>query len=120
MFVGYLNDDMAAFVAILPQPGIVDNQFRISRVVVLPDFQGLGLGNIMNEYLGEVYWEDKKYLSIVTTHPGLIKSYIFSKSWKLKSFDKTIKIIGDFGSTELSARLKASFIYIPKAIRKSH
>ena len=113
VFVGYVNDDMAVVVAVLPQPGSFVGLFRISRCVVLPDFQGLGLVTIMNEYIGELYWKNKKRLSIVTTHPGLIKSYFKSNKWKLNSFDKTIKIDGNFDSNKLSNRLKASFIYIP-------
>lgn len=79
----------------------------------MPDFQGLGLITIMNEYLGELYWKEKNRLSIVTTHPGLIKSYIKSKKWKLINFDKSIKVDSNFDNNKLSNRLKASFLYIP-------
>lgn len=114
VFVGYVNGDAASFVAILPQPGVVPGLYRISRCVVLPDFQGLGLITRMNEFLGEIYYKDKKRLSIVTTHPGLIKSYFKSKNWKLVSFDKNVKVDGNFNGNKLSNRLKASFIYLPK------
>jgi len=73
----------------------------------------------MNEYIGELYYEKKKRLSIVTTHPGLIRSYSKSRNWKLNSFDKNIKVDGNFTNNKLSTRLKASFIYIPKTYVKS-
>ena len=113
VFIGYLNGDASSMVAILPQPGLVPNLFRISRTIVLPDFQGLGLSNIMNEYLGELYYKSKNRLSITTTHPGLIKSYFKSSKWKIKSFDRSVKSDINFDITILSTRLKASFIYIP-------
>jgi len=44
-FVALFNDKPIAFMAILPFPsGVIQNGYRISRVVVLPDFQGLGIG----------------------------------------------------------------------------
>lgn len=113
-FVGYVNGDIACFCGVLPQPGLFSNLFRISRIVVLPDFQGLGLGDRLNIYLGELYWRSNKRLSIVTTHPGLIKSYSKSDKWKLVNFDKSVKVDGNFDNNKLSNRLKASFIYIPK------
>lgn len=119
VFVGYVNGDMAGLVAVLPQPGLTKKLYRITRLVVLPDFQGLGVGNIMNEWIGELYWrEDKKRLSIVTTHPGLIGSYVKSKRWMMQSFDKGVKVDGNFDKNELSTRLKASFIYIPVDYKK--
>lgn len=113
VFVGYVDGVAASFVGVLPQPGIISGLFRITRCVVLPDFQGLGLITIMNEFLGELYYEKKCRLSIVTTHPGLIKSYIKSKKWKLLNFDKSVKVDGNFNENKLSNRLKASFIYLP-------
>lgn len=92
---------MACLCAVLPQPGLFKDLFRISRIVVLPDFQGLGLGDRINTFLGELYWLDKKRLSIVTTHPGLIKSYFKSDKWKLINFDKSVKVDGNFDTNKL-------------------
>lgn len=87
--------------------------FRITRCVVLPDFQGLGLVNIMNEYIGELYFKNKKRLSIVTTHPGLVRSYCKSSKWKLTNYNNGIKKEINFDTIKLNTRLKASFIYLP-------
>ncbi len=89
------------------------NLYRISRLVVLPDYQGLGLSSIMNEFLGELYNKEHKKLSIVTTHPGLIKQYIKSSKWKLNNFDSGVKVTHNFDKNLLSSRLKSSFQYIP-------
>jgi hypothetical protein len=73
----------------------------------------------MNEYVGEIYYENKKRLSIVTTHPGLIKSYNKSSKWKLTNFNNKVKLDINFDRTTLSNRLKASFLYIPKNFVRS-
>jgi GNAT superfamily N-acetyltransferase len=99
---------------------LTKNLFRISRLVVLPDYQGLGIGNIMNEWIGEFMWkEGRKRLSIVTTHPGLILSYSKSPKWKMNYFKKGARIEGDFDKSCLSTRLKSSFLYIPENYKKN-
>lgn len=114
VFMGYVNGQEASFISILPQPGITPNLFRISRIVVLPDFQGLGLGNRMNEFVGELYNENGKEMSIVTTHPGLIKNYIKSDKWILKDLKNKPRKDGNFDKDEMDTRLKASFRYVNK------
>lgn len=53
------NDLPVAFASILPMPGKFGEDTRVCvsehRIVVLPDFQGLGIGNRISEYLGELY-----------------------------------------------------------------
>lgn len=111
VFIGYINNEAASFISVLPQPGVIGNLFRISRVVVLPDFQGLGLGNRMNEFVGELYSKKGKSISIVTTHPGLINNYIKSDKWILSSFKNKPRKDGNFGNNKMDTRLKASFRY---------
>ena len=118
VFVGYVNGVEAAFISVLPQPGVLADLFRISRIVVMPDFQGLGLGTKLNEFIGQLYSRNNKQINIVTTHPGLIKHYIKSDRWKLNSFDKSPKVDGNFMNNKLSKRLKASFTYIDHKIVK--
>ena len=55
-YIAVLNDDPVAFAAILPLPsGTLKHAYREHRVVVLPDFQGMGIGNAFSEMLGEAY-----------------------------------------------------------------
>lgn len=57
---------------ILPFPhGSIKNGYRISRVVVLPDYQGLGLGFKIINYFGQLYAADNKTLYIKTSNPAL-------------------------------------------------
>lgn len=71
-FVLTLNDKPVAFMAILPFPhGNIKNGFRISRIVVLPDYQGLGLGFVIINYFGSLYAKDGKTIYIKTSNPAL-------------------------------------------------
>ena len=71
-FVLTLNDKPVAFMAILPFPhGHIKNGFRISRIVVLPDYQGLGLGFVIIDYFASLYAADNKTMYIKTSNPAL-------------------------------------------------
>jgi ABC-type lipoprotein export system ATPase subunit/GNAT superfamily N-acetyltransferase len=74
-FVILMNDKPVGFIAILPLPhGSLKNAFRISRIVVLPDFQGLGIGFELINYFGSLYKKDNKTLYIKTSNPALFKA----------------------------------------------
>lgn len=50
------EDKLVAFVAVLPFPsGTVKNAYRGSRTVVLPDFQGLGIGSKVTSFIASIY-----------------------------------------------------------------
>ena len=60
-YIAVLHNRPVAFAAILSFPsGSVDNAYREHRVVVHPDFQGMGIGNKFSEALGQAY-VDKGY-----------------------------------------------------------
>lgn len=66
------NDKPISFVAILPFPGVGDEKTRrISRIVILPDFQGLGLGKEIVNYISSLYWKEGHQMYIRTMNPAL-------------------------------------------------
>ena len=84
-FVCLFNDKPIGFMAILPFPhGQIQNGFRISRVVVLPDFQGLGIGFKLIDYFGQLYKADNKTMYIKTSNPALFGAMKKNENkWKL-------------------------------------
>jgi ABC-type lipoprotein export system ATPase subunit len=81
-FVALFNDKPIAFMAILPFPsGVIQNGYRISRVVILPDFQGLGIGFKFCDWFGQVYKNDDKIMYIKTANPALWVSFNNSPNW---------------------------------------
>jgi ABC-type lipoprotein export system ATPase subunit/GNAT superfamily N-acetyltransferase len=71
-YVFLWNDKPICFVGILPFPGVGDSKTRrISRIVVLPDFQGLGLGKEILNYISSLYWKENHQMFIRTMNPAL-------------------------------------------------
>jgi len=67
------NDKPTAFFAFLPMPsGTVQNAFRGSRSVVLPDYQGLGIGYSISKYLHKLYKKDGKNIYVKSVNPALV------------------------------------------------
>ena len=70
-----MNDKPVAFIAVLPLPsGNIDKmRLELLGLVVLPDFQGLGIGvKILNVYMASMYYKDNKTLYIKTSNPCFI------------------------------------------------
>ena len=84
-FIILYNDKPVCFVAILPMPsGTIKNAYRISRIVVLPDFQGLGIGIKILNIFGSMYKADNKSLYIKTGNPSLFSGMSRNiNNWKL-------------------------------------
>lgn len=71
-FCATWNGKPVAFIGILPFPhGSLKNAFRVSRLVVLPDFQGLGVGFRFLNYISSLYKTEKMKMYIKTSNPGL-------------------------------------------------
>jgi hypothetical protein len=59
---------------------------REHRTVVLPDFQGVGIGNAVSEWLGEHLRSQGLRFWSTTSHPAMIRHRDASSKWKLKRF----------------------------------
>jgi ABC-type lipoprotein export system ATPase subunit/GNAT superfamily N-acetyltransferase len=58
--------------AVIPQPsGHFKNGVRESRIVVLPDFQGLGLGTIISNFTASIYKDNGYRYFTKTVHPAI-------------------------------------------------
>lgn len=80
-FVGFVEGQPAAFTAVLPFPHAKRPGWKEHRTVCLPDFQGVGLGNLMSEYVASLYAVSKPYFS-TTSHPSMIRHRTRSPLWR--------------------------------------
>jgi len=88
-FIVTWNDKPVCFVGIIPFPsGKVKNGFRISRIVVLPDYQGLGIGSKICDFLSSMYKKDGKTIYIKTSNPSLWHFFKKSKNWSFSGETK--------------------------------
>lgn len=83
-YVGFINEEPVAFVAFAKFPHPTNkNIFKIGRVVVVPHWQGYGIGMKMVEHIAEEYYKTND-VRITTTLP-IVHSYLNkSKKWFLK------------------------------------
>jgi GNAT superfamily N-acetyltransferase len=60
--------------------------YRVSRLVVLPDYQGIGVGKLLLNFIAELYtYQTKVSFYILTSNPQIIRGNI--KNWKIMRFD---------------------------------
>lgn len=83
-FGGYVGDDAVAFetCAVFPHPKARDIM-QSSRTIVLPDWQGLGIGNLMIEFAGEWAAINGYRLHGTAAHPVVARHFARSPRWKL-------------------------------------
>jgi GNAT superfamily N-acetyltransferase len=86
-FVGLVDDAPAAFAAVLPFPHASRSNFSsLSRVVVLPDYQGLGLGAYaFTEAIARITAANGRILLTHPSHPALVRVWARSKLWSMNS-----------------------------------
>jgi GNAT superfamily N-acetyltransferase len=90
-FALYVHNNICSFVGILfrPHPKVRD-VVGVSRVVTLPDWQGLGLAMALVDTVGAAYKGKGMRLHQYPNHPAMVRSYIRSKNWL------PVKTHGDF------------------------
>jgi len=84
-FVGLVDGKPAAFAGVLPFPHPRRSDLAsLSRLVVMPDFQGLGLGaGSFVETVAAIAKSNGKVLTTHPSHPALIKTWAKSKLWEM-------------------------------------
>ena len=90
VFICMVNDEIAGFISILPQPCKTKFLKRVHRLVILPDYQGAGFGIKFLEEIGQYYKEQKYRYTIVTSAPSLIYALKKSKNWMCKHYGRLI------------------------------
>jgi len=82
-FVAFIQGRPAAFASALSAPGRNGGWWREHRTVCLPDFQGVGIGNALSEFVGGVMkCLGKPYMS-TTGNPAMIRHRAKSPNWKM-------------------------------------
>jgi len=72
----WVNGNLAAFGGVLHRPHPKTKNIKgLSRLVTLPDYQGLGLGFVLSETLGEAYTALGFRYRNYPAHPGFVRSY---------------------------------------------
>lgn len=109
------NDKPVSFVAILPFPGVGDAKTRrISRIVTLPDFQGLGIGKKIVDYFASLYYKIDSQMYIRTINPALGISLSKDENWQATMSNMKANFCDDTFGRKLLNRPSYSYKYVGK------
>ncbi len=82
-FAAIIEGSPAAFYAVISYPsGTVKNAFRGHRLVTHPDYQGLGVGPRLADFVAQAYFNEGKRFFAKTAHPRLGEYRERSIEWK--------------------------------------
>ena len=114
-YVAFYDNEPVAFCAVInfPHPNIRP-MWKIHRIVVLPDYQGIGIGKKLLNFVADKYYPD--YIGITTSLNGFAKSLMQDKNWILIHAGRmnANKNIGSLQKSSYSDRNTYSFRYFPK------
>ncbi|CAN5387355.1 hypothetical protein BH09PLA1_BH09PLA1_25830 [soil metagenome] len=116
-YAGLVDGKLAAFTAVLFFPHPSRPGWREHRTVCLPEFQGVGIGNAMSEFVASVYAATGKPYRSTTSHPAMIRHRMRSKNWKMTRKPGILGSHTDNGATGMTAksssdRLTAGFEFV--------
>jgi GNAT superfamily N-acetyltransferase len=93
--------------------------YRVSRLVVLPDYQGIGVGKRLLTFIAELYTSQTKMpFYILTSNPQIIRGGM--KNWEITRFGHASKgrgntrINNEIKDSLSRKRITVSMQYIPK------
>ncbi len=114
-FLATWKERPVAFSAWLPFVGAGPRTRREHRTVTLPDYQGVGIGNALSDFVASL-WAALGYRAIsTTTHPAMIRARLRSPNWKMHRRPSFAS--GPAGRFRRAAtRLTAGFHYVGAAL----
>jgi hypothetical protein len=106
----------AAFTAVIHRPDPAGGYWAEHRTVCLPDFQGVGIGNALSEFVASLFVATGKRYCSRTSHPAMIRHRARSKLWRMhRGVSFGARHTGRYAAFNRSAalgRLTAGFRFI--------
>jgi GNAT superfamily N-acetyltransferase len=113
-----IHDKPIAFIAVA-HIKMKSRYYRVSRLVVLPDYQGLGVGKRLLTFIANLYSSQTKMpFYLLTSNPQLIRGNM--NNWKIARFGHASKgkentrINSEIRSSLSRKRITVSLQYLPK------
>jgi GNAT superfamily N-acetyltransferase len=114
-YVAKYEDKPIAFIAV-SNVHMKVQYYRVSRLVVLPDYQGIGVGKRLLDFMADFFKrQTKRPFYIVTSNPQLIRGL---KGWQIKRFGhgscgrSDTRINRELTKSNSRERLTASLEYV--------
>lgn len=126
LIIATCNGSLCGFAGTLPFPHpIRKDTWRGHRTVVLPDYQGVGIGGVLSSFVAEYHSKMGRCYRRVTSNPAMIAAHKRSKIWKTirigrVTSSKTNLIFGRPGAapSHSANRVTVTFEYIPESKRQ--
>lgn len=107
VLVGLVDDQPAVLCAMLTFPHhAYPRARRVHRIVVMPDYQGVGLGHRMLDLVGGAYRSADHELFITSSHPAIVQALNRSRAWAMTA--KPRRTPKDGGRMASMSRTRAS------------
>lgn len=114
------EDKLVGFCSVLANPAKgLTNGWRISRLVVLPDFQGLGIGRHIAEIVSGIYKDRGGKMYIKTVNPRLGEYFEKSPLWRATGYNGRSRAVQNGGGKYANRLTRASycFEYVGDAVK---
>jgi GNAT superfamily N-acetyltransferase len=116
-YTAIYQEKPVAFIAII-HTKMKTNYFRVSRLVVLPDYQGIGIGKRLLNFVAELYTSQTSLpFYLVTSNPHLIRGNL--DHWRIKRVGhgshgrEDTRINMELVNSNSRRRLSVSMVYPP-------
>ena len=117
-YVALYREKPIAFIAVM-HIKMLANYYRVSRLVVLPDYQGIGIGKRLLNFMAKLYSSQSNLpFYLVTSNPQLIRGNL--DNWIIKRVGHSSHGKGDtrinrgLVQSNSRRRLTVSLKYLPK------
>ncbi len=91
-YLGVYNDIPIAFMALLALPGKgLEHAWKEHRVVILPDYQGMGIGNAFSEAIAQAYIDKGCRYFCKTSNPRMGEHRERSPKWRPTTHNKSAR-----------------------------
>ena len=91
-YVAVWEDNVIGFLSTITMPsGTLKNAWRGHRVVILPDYQGMGIGVRFIEAVAQIHLDEGHRFFSRSSHPKMYDYMIKSNKWKQTSKNKKLR-----------------------------
>lgn len=90
-YVATWDSKLVGFSSVLPFPSAIKNAWREHRTVILPKFQGMGIGVRLSDAIGELQLARGKRFFSRTAHPRMGQYREASDKWRATSKNKVFR-----------------------------
>lgn len=87
-YMALWDNEPVSFCAVIGLMGF-KGRWRFSRIVTLPDYQGIGIGSAVLDGIAQMYRDEKQRINLTASHPAVIGHCKNSGKWKTVNIMKT-------------------------------